>query len=125
MHTYSKQLYMYIYMYIHASPCTTYVAFISRSLLSFTHSLFSYSLSLSLSLTLSLLFPPSLSHTHTVCIIITKPLTYESIAVLVKHFFVLALRWLAHQRVLHGPRESGGVATVVLETLGDVCSLDL
>ena len=95
--------------------------YLSLSSLIHSLSLLLFSLSLSLSHSYSL----SLTHAHTVCIIITKPLTYESIAVLVKHFFVLALCWLAHQRVLHGPRESGGVATVVLETLGDVCSLDL
>ena len=70
------------------------------------------------------------THTHTLSLSPLTPspppsLTDEGVTVLVKALFVLALRRLAHQRVGDGPRDSGGVAAIVLQPLGNVRSLHL
>ena len=52
-------------------------------------------------------------------------LTDQCVAVFVQHFLVLALSGLAHECVVDGPGEGGGVAAVVLETFGNVDSFNL
>lgn len=54
-----------------------------------------------------------------------RALTDEGVAVVVQHGLVLALGRLHHERVHDGPRESGSVHAVVLETLADVCGFNL
>ena len=51
-------------------------------------------------------------------------LTDECFTVLVQHLFVFALSGLTHQGVGDWPRQSRGMAAVVLETLGDVLCPD-